>query len=213
MRITRTNESESNNITSEWLKDFANDIVKESNFIDRIKERKDIRTKETFATIEDKMADIKERIGYSSGNHNENIKTAGSSECQHDYACDCPPPCDCEENNCEVCFPEENSDNYGKIEDRQLDEIERDVFSIKAMLKYIIEIISKDGHMSTPQILSIVRREPGHTTALNRVCPDKLKSFIESKIPKKNSAPASYIGSGEWADFGYDGDGDQEKDY
>lgn len=213
MKITRINQSEGYNITSDWLNDFANNIVKESNFIDRVRERRDISVKDKFATIEDKMADIKERIGYRSSE--DTIKTAS---CQCDYACDCEPAtCECKENDCPVCFPEENEVNVGNIDDESLDNIERDVFAVKAMLKYIIQIISKDGHMPIPQIINVVRRDPSHSKALSLVCPDKLKSFIEPKLPKRKalSGPGdiSYIGSGEWADFGDIGDGDQEKDY
>lgn len=212
MTIKRVHHTEGYNITSDWLKDFADNIVKEGNFLDRVRERKDISAKEKFATIEDKMADIKERIGYSDAT---NVKTA---ECQHDSACDCEPEtCDCMENGCTVCFPENKNDITSNIRDESLDIIERDMFAVKAMLKYIIEIISKDGHMPIPQILSVVRRDPSHSKALTLVCPEKLKSFIEPRLPNRSSAPSpfgsSYIGSGEWADFGYDGDGDQEKDY
>lgn len=64
MKIKRVSDFETYNITADWLSDFAKDIVKEGNYLDRIRERKDFEPKEKFATIEDKMKDIKLRIGF-----------------------------------------------------------------------------------------------------------------------------------------------------
>ena len=66
MKINRIGDSERYKITSDWISDFADKIVKEGNYLDRIRERKDFEPKEKFATIEEKMEDIKARIGFMS---------------------------------------------------------------------------------------------------------------------------------------------------
>lgn len=60
MKITRQNTSESYNTTVDWLKDFAESLNKEANFIDNFKKIK----KMEFGSIEEKMADIKQRVGF-----------------------------------------------------------------------------------------------------------------------------------------------------
>lgn len=82
MKITRQNTSESYNTTVDWLKDFADSISKKADFIDNFRK---IKNKE-FGTIEEKMADIKNRVGFDliKGIQEEpsNIKSA-AEKCNH----------------------------------------------------------------------------------------------------------------------------------
>ena len=84
-------EKESYRTTVDWLNDFS----KSANFQDRVKERRDAPAVEKFSTIEDKMKDMKARVGF------ENLKniTASESKCMvHKYA---QKMCDCGQANCQ----------------------------------------------------------------------------------------------------------------
>jgi hypothetical protein len=61
-KIKRVSNKESYKITCDWISDFADNLEKKANFVDRIKKRNSV---EKFSTIEDKMADIKTRVGYA----------------------------------------------------------------------------------------------------------------------------------------------------
>ena len=82
MKITRQNTSESYNTTVDWLKDFAETLNKEANFIDNFKKIK----KKEFGSIEEKMADIRQRVGFdiikTMQDEPQNIKSA-NTKCDH----------------------------------------------------------------------------------------------------------------------------------
>lgn len=82
MKITRQNTAESYNTTVDWLKDFADSLKKDANFIDNFKKIK----KQEFGSIEEKMADIKQRVGFdiikTMQDENVNVKSA-AMKCNH----------------------------------------------------------------------------------------------------------------------------------
>lgn len=94
MKITRQNTSESFNTTVDWLKDFADSLKKEANFINNFKK---IKNKE-FGTIEEKMADIKQRVGFDLiKTMNEDLDQIKSASTKCDHAKDGA------EESCKVC--------------------------------------------------------------------------------------------------------------
>ena len=60
MKVSRVDQKESYNITSDWVNDFSNKLLKQSGIVE-IHRR---NSREKFATIEDKMADMKKRVGF-----------------------------------------------------------------------------------------------------------------------------------------------------
>jgi len=82
MKITRQNTSESYNTTVDWLKNFADSLRKDANFIDNFKKIK----KQEFGSIEEKMADIRHRVGFdiikTMQDENVNVKSA-AMKCDH----------------------------------------------------------------------------------------------------------------------------------
>ena len=61
--IKRTNETESYNTTADWLQDFINKMAKSA---PPAPPTITTASREKFATIEDKMKDIKARVGFGS---------------------------------------------------------------------------------------------------------------------------------------------------
>lgn len=96
MKVNRQNTYESYNTTAEWLSDFC----KTSDFIDSVKKRRDIKVQEKFATIEEKMEDIRARIGYSNGLSDTVIKSASNT---------------CECGVCDTCIRESKVDSVVKV--------------------------------------------------------------------------------------------------
>jgi hypothetical protein len=62
MKVSRQNISERYNITSDWVSDFANNIDKKSDYMDNL--RVMVGQGREFSTIEEKMADIRDRSGF-----------------------------------------------------------------------------------------------------------------------------------------------------
>tara|TARA_Y100000592_G_scaffold81112_1_gene128512 strand:- start:250 stop:792 length:543 start_codon:yes stop_codon:yes gene_type:complete len=63
MKVNRQNINESYNITSGWVSDFAKNIEKNADFLANV--RGVFKDRNSPKTIEEKMADIKDRVGYS----------------------------------------------------------------------------------------------------------------------------------------------------
>jgi len=82
MKISRQNTTETYKVTVDWIKDFADSIKKESNFIQNFNKIK----KKDFGSIEEKMADIRQRVGFelikTMQDEPENIKSA-AEKCDH----------------------------------------------------------------------------------------------------------------------------------
>ena len=81
-KISRVPTSESYNITSDWLDKFAKGLEKNSQILEITR----YNYNEKFATIEDKMQDMKDRVGF------DNVKTLkkeSSQECCSENSCEC----------------------------------------------------------------------------------------------------------------------------
>lgn len=150
-RIKTETERYSNN--PEWLNDFT----KSANFIDRIRERKDLKQEEKFATIEEKMADIKLRIGY--GNSVDTVIKSASCGCEMKNKCDCPQTmgCGCGKDSCDICSTSTFDDN--------------EVNMMVSILKYILGILNEFPSMLPAQVLNMCRRD--------------ISGFDESKFSRK----------------------------
>ena len=62
MKIKRQNISEEYSTTVDWIKDFERDIEKNANFLESLRNRHYLGSK--FSSIEEKMADIRDRVGF-----------------------------------------------------------------------------------------------------------------------------------------------------
>ena len=63
MKVRRQNTSESYSTTVDWVKDFERAICKDANFLETLRSRH--YNQNVFSSIEDKMNDLKERVGFN----------------------------------------------------------------------------------------------------------------------------------------------------
>lgn len=168
MKIQRQNISESYNTTADWLKDFANSMKKEANFIDNFKKIK----KKEFGTIEEKMADIKQRVGFdiikTLESRPENIKSAGM-KCDHVK--------DDDAKECKICKAKEVLDEDG-------------LQILKNFLTYAIDFGKSRPDISIEAILHECKRHPGleFEKIEKNINSKSLKELLKSKLNKHRKA-------------------------
>lgn len=165
MKIKRVNDSEKYNITADWINDFANNIEKKGNYLDRIQERRDFRVEEKFATIEDKMIDIKQRIGFVQDLSNTINKSASGCNCGTCPTC-VQGGCQC--GSCDQCKMKDAKDYVINI------------------LNYIKNMLMSEPHLMPVEVISRCRSEyPKFSSYESMMDYDKLKKYINNmRAPK-----------------------------
>lgn len=204
-------EKESYKTTVNWLNDFS----KSANFQDRIKERRDRPVVEKFSTIEDKMEDMKKRVGFS------NLKniSASKSSCNHinKYAggCGCETPnCSCEVASveaCEICKTENCSCEEVKMSDgssckicEKRNMIDSDeVLSlirdqVESLLIYIENLISDRGYSTKAEVYGHCMSNPSlnFSSLSKKVDPQLMENHMEKlfkKYKKEDPMDIEYI--------------------
>lgn len=167
--IKRTNETESYTTTADWLQDFINKIAKSS---PPAPPTMATASREKFATIEDKMKDIKARVGFGT-------ITKITQESTPDIVVESAKKCDCEKKNGKCTCPKKKRFDKEKIN------------SLKNILKYISDMIASEPHLLEPEIRSrcIENIDLGFDSL--RIKPAKLKKFIDKK--RGNSPSVSEV--------------------
>lgn len=157
--IKRTNEVENYNTTVDWLQDFINKMARSA---PPSPPTISTASREKFATIEDKMKDIKSRVGF------ETIKkiTQNSSP---NIVVESAKKCNCEKKNGKCNCLNKKKVNKDKIN------------SLRNILKYVSDMIASEPHLLEPEIRSrcIENKDLGFDS-LN-IRPTKLKTFIDKK--------------------------------
>jgi hypothetical protein len=163
MKITRQNTSEEYNTTVDWLKDFANSMVKNADFINNFKK---IKNKE-FGTIEEKMADIKSRVGFDiikniKEDENLNIKSA-KAKCDHVKDSD---------QECNIC------------KKKKIDPDKKEI--LKNIIEYAIDFGKNRPDASIEVIIHECKNHPGlKFEKIEKIInKKKLKELLESKLSK-----------------------------
>ena len=157
--IKRTNETESYTTTVDWLQDFINKMAKSA---PPAPPTISTASREKFATIEDKMKDIKSRVGFEA-------ITKITQDSSQKIVVESAKKCDCKKKNGKCTCPNKKKVNKEKIN------------SLKNILQYISDMIASEPHLLEPEIRSrcIENRELGFES-LN-IRPTKLKKFIANK--------------------------------
>ena len=171
MKIQRQNLEEEYSTTADWLQEFADKLHKKSYDIENLKNiRQMTDSPKKFATIEEKMTDIKQRIGFGiikdmSDNKSDNSKVASTHTC----ACNGPVKSSCK---CEI----KTASTEHKPED---------IRSMEKIINYIKALI-KDRHaVLTPvQVITECREQPNLYFHNLPIDIEKLKSFISSELDK-----------------------------
>lgn len=187
MKITRqNNQNEKSKITAPWLYEFAYDLAKNSyNNVDYLKDYFNSRKpNKGFNTIDEKMADIKDRVGFdlarkiSEEVSKNNIIAAESCKCQNS--------CSCTIKKAEYQHPEEDVRLMGNI------------------LNYIQDMIKHEPHLDRATIISQCRDEEGLGFNRLRINQEKLNNFIDDQLKiqndKRKSNLVSYIPNDPFGD-------------
>jgi hypothetical protein len=162
MKINRTNEKEKYNVTVGWIGDFINKIAKNPPPSPNISTAKT----EKFATIEEKMNDIKNRVGFGNilskkeGADDSNQKVASEMQCK------CNGKCKCE-----------------------------DIKKVEVILKYIKDIVSNEPELPTLAVIDRCKSHAGLGFDNIKIDIDRVKSYINSLKEKNPSSKmdTSYI--------------------
>ena len=164
MKITRQNQVEEYNTTVDWLKDFANSLTKKADFLNNFKKLKS----KDFDTIEEKMADIKNRVGFDivktlKNNIDDNIKSA-SQKCDH--LKDKDP-------ECEVCKS-----------NKKIDPEKKEI--LKNIIEYAIDFGKNRSDVSIEAIIHECKNHPGlkFEKVEKFINNKKFKDLISSKLEK-----------------------------
>ena len=184
MKVNRHNTSESYNITVGWLNDFSKSILKESNYLDNIKSilhNPDRR----WMTIDEKMADIKSRVGFDK----LNIPSDPNAEIEV-IAGDCANEEE-SEGECSAC----SSGNACPCSEHPEDFSDEDLNKMNVILKYVLDMIRGEPHLDEHSVISKCRDEEG--LGFNDLPVDigALKNYIiDSKkiYSKKEDSPVEY---------------------
>jgi hypothetical protein len=166
--IKRTNETEKYNTTAGWLNDFFSKVAKDTPPAPPIINA----SKEKFATIEEKMADIRDRVGFGSIS---GIMKESSSDMTVESSKKCV--CGKSKKNC-VC-----NKNVSKEK----------VLKLKNILKYISDMLDSEPHLLEPEIVAKCMENKDLDFESLRVRPEKLKKFINKKKKSPEKIEVVYI--------------------
>ncbi len=192
MKVRRQNLNEEYNITSDWVSEFASNLEKNADFLSNI--RNMVNKRKDFATIEEKMADLRARSGFDLVKNND--KDSGNKkEAASEGGC-------CEEksagSSCESC----NDDEYINL--------------LKGVLSYVGQFVSKrfqdDDKVSFGKVITHCREEAPDDLRFSelerRLDHSKFKSVVENIIQKHtNNSAESNI------DIGYTSEADTASAY
>jgi hypothetical protein len=165
MKITRQDTAESYNTTANWLKDFADSLKKDANFIDNFKK---IKNKE-FGSIEEKMADIRQRVGFdlikTMKDEPAQVKSA-SAKCDH-----VKDESDTEE--CKVCKAKKVLDEEG-------------LSILKNFVEYAIDFGKSRPDASIEAIIHECKRDPKlkFEKIEKNINPKSLRKMLKTKLSK-----------------------------
>jgi len=159
--IKRTNERETYSITVDWLSEFANKVasgsVPPSPF-------SSTAAKEKFATIEDKMVDIRKRVGFDSIKKISDKSLDDNKVAVSSKKCNCSEKCSCKDG------------------DR--------IKSLNMILGYISDMITAEPHLLLVEVVARCKENKELNYDSTRIRQDKINKFIKklkNKTPKSES--------------------------
>lgn len=165
-------EREKESLKIPWLIDFVNKLEKKGSDIDYLKDL--FVKKDKFLTIDEKMADIRERIGFEliekvSEELDKNTKSASKS-------------CNCDDCSC-------------KLSTAQQKHKESDVKRMEKVLDYIDQILEAEEDIDVLSVISRCRDEDSLMFDQLRINMSKLKDYISKNVKVKDSSneKANYI--------------------
>lgn len=158
-KISRVGQTESYKITSDWLSEFATNITKNANIIETLGRN----SREKFATIEDKMEDLKKRVGFD---EISNLKKE-SSLSQLDSQCGC--------SECDACGKKKML--RGKL---------------RAIINHAKNLIKERPEIGYMQVIDSCRSLPIYQDIVNNLKHKNFSSKIKSMLEGKNDYNENY---------------------
>lgn len=173
MKVNRQNtETERKESNAFWLHEFAYDLEKNAGNIDYLKDYMDKKLKtKKFNSIDEKLADIKERVGFDLAKKitDELEKTSSTAQTK------C---CDTIKKECSC-----------QIKVSHLNSREDDIASMANILKYIEDMIKQEPHIDAPVVLSRCKNEPDlhFITLEKKIDQNKLLNYINELLETNTS--------------------------
>lgn len=176
-------QTERYGITASWLYEFAHDLEKKSGSIDYLKEYLDSQKKKKgFSTIEEKLADIKDRVGFDLARK----ISEETNKAPHKISAEASTACACQ-NTCQSCQQQTKT--------AQQKHSEKDVKAMENVLKYIQDMVRHESHLDVGSVISRCRAEEGLGFSELRIDLGKLRKYIEGLLAEhqEEHASATYI--------------------
>lgn len=164
-KVYRYEEKEKNKINIPWLAVFVADLEKQAGGVDYLQHI--FNKQEKFSSIDEKMADIKKRIGFDLINkvseelEGSDVKTASK------HGCGCGGPktsCSCSTKTADYQHPKEDVDRMSNI------------------LKYIEDMAKSEPHLDTLTVISRCKDEENLKFSDLRINMSKLKDYIAEQL-------------------------------
>lgn len=174
MSFKRHDIKEEYNTTADWLQDFARQLEKKSYNIENLTNIRQMNDgPKKFATIEEKMADIKQRIGFETIKKMHEDSGLKDKVAGHDCGCKGSDPTAC------ACEVKTASEKKHKEEDLKL---------MKVILDYIVDLCEHEHETLSPvMVISKCRDEAGLHFDDLPINTEKLKEFISNTLDKYSS--------------------------
>ncbi len=171
MKINRHNSKEKNEITVPWLYEFAHDLEKGAyNNVDYLKDYFDSRKKDKgFDSISEKMADIKERVGFDLARKIS------------------------EETNKDTKITTSKTSTPSSIKQAEYKHPEKDVALMANILKYVKDMIKYEPHLDRAIIIARCRDEVDLGLGRLRINLDKFYKWIDSELDKSSEKDGSEL--------------------
>lgn len=170
MKVKRQGLNESYKTTANWISDFEKTLEKQGNYLDNLKSI--FKKRNDFSTIEEKMADIRNRAGFELIKETEDSSISKkASECNAcDGACECKG-CSCNKYNCKSC----NSDFIGKV---------------KTVINYMKEFSDDRPEASVPVIITHCRNHPelNFQEIESKLDNKKFKALLEKTLKRSEDS-------------------------
>jgi hypothetical protein len=163
--IKRTNEIEKYNTTAGWLNDFFSKVAKDTPPAPPIVTAKT----EKFATIEEKMADIKSRVGFGSisgltKESSSELKVGSSKKCK----------CNSKSCNCK-------------------EDLEKRLVLLKKLLNYVSSMLESEPHLLEAEVKARCEENKDLKLEDIKINPEQFSKFINNKIKSPKEVDLVYI--------------------
>lgn len=188
MKVNRHDSKEKSKVTAPWLYEFAYDLEKGAyNNVDYLKDYFDSRTKKKFSSIDEKMADIKERVGFDlarkiSEEINKDDKLTASQDLE--------------------------ASNIKQAEHKHKHS-DRDIKLMENILKYVKDMIRHEPHLDRAAVVARCKDETDLGLDKLRINFGVFHNWIDKKLEKANDkepelvsyVPNEPLGEGDADDY------------